>query len=207
MLQELGVMHQTDKSINKCYQRTYLEVYEDYFKMYQESATDVLELGVAAGGSLRTWKSYFYNATIYGIDVNPECTTRIESHIKIEIGSQDDENVLNKLLGDRKLDIVVDDGSHITKLMINSFNILFPRVKPGGFYCIEDTGLFYDYDIAYLTKVGGWPGMRFNRPDVVHENKRIDMMAFVDQVLDKLDNKDVFEFIHFYPRMVVMRKI
>ena len=41
-------------------------------------------------------------------------------------------------VGDEPLDLVVDDASHLLDLTRTSFNILFPRLRPGGVYMIED---------------------------------------------------------------------
>eukprot|EP01062_Namystynia_karyoxenos_P066817 TRINITY_DN60737_c0_g1_i1.p1 TRINITY_DN60737_c0_g1~~TRINITY_DN60737_c0_g1_i1.p1 ORF type:complete len:503 (+),score=113.48 TRINITY_DN60737_c0_g1_i1:93-1511(+) len=36
------------------------------------------------------------------------------------------------------LDIIIDDGGHQMKHQLNSFEVLFPLVRPGGIYVIED---------------------------------------------------------------------
>jgi predicted O-methyltransferase YrrM len=41
-------------------------------------------------------------------------------------------------LADRSLDLVVDDASHLVGPTRASFNALFPRLRPGGVYIIED---------------------------------------------------------------------
>ena len=58
--------------------------------------------------------------------------------------------------GDQPLDLVVDDCSHLYEQTRQSFNELFPRLRPGGVYVIEDwpwahTGLEDD------DTVGLWP--------------------------------------------------
>lgn len=40
----------------------------------------------------------------------------------------------------RKLDLVIDDASHRVDLTRASFNVLFPYVRPGGVFIIEDWG-------------------------------------------------------------------
>src|SRR5690606_41306911 len=44
-------------------------------------------------------------------------------------------------------DLIIDDGSHINEHVIESFNFLFPRLKSGGIYVIEDvqTSYWVDY--------------------------------------------------------------
>ena len=42
-------------------------------------------------------------------------------------------------MADRHLpDIIIDDGSHIEEHQIFTFGVLFPKLKPGGVYIVED---------------------------------------------------------------------
>jgi len=40
-------------------------------------------------------------------------------------------------------DIIIDDGSHMSHHIIASFNALFPHVRPGGIYVVEDLATAY----------------------------------------------------------------
>jgi predicted O-methyltransferase YrrM len=46
--------------------------------------------------------------------------------------------VIDQHLGSRPLDLVIDDASHLVAPTRTSFNVLFPRLRPGGAYVIED---------------------------------------------------------------------
>jgi predicted O-methyltransferase YrrM len=46
--------------------------------------------------------------------------------------------VLAEELGDEPLDVVIDDASHLYEPSVASFEALFPRLRPGGAYVIED---------------------------------------------------------------------
>jgi predicted O-methyltransferase YrrM len=48
--------------------------------------------------------------------------------------------VLRANFGSSMLDLVVDDASHELDLTRRSFNMLFPLLRPGGLYVIEDWG-------------------------------------------------------------------
>jgi len=206
-LLEIGTRELTDKCINTCFDLTYLDVYDMYFRRIREEVKNVLEIGVAAGGSLRTWREYFPNAQIYGIDVNPDCMQREGKRIKITIASQDDSVAIKGLLGDTKLDIVIDDGSHLNQLTIASFKALYPYLNPNGFYCIEDIGLTWDLDIAQQARVGGWPGMRFNRSDIVQYNYRKDMVDFFEPIFKGIDEENgPIQYAHFWSKLCIMRK-
>jgi demethylmacrocin O-methyltransferase len=40
-------------------------------------------------------------------------------------------------------ELIIDDGSHINEHIITTFKHLFPRLKEGGYYVIEDTQTSY----------------------------------------------------------------
>jgi hypothetical protein len=46
--------------------------------------------------------------------------------------------IADEVFGEEPIDLVVDDCSHRYKLSHASFNELFPRLRPGGVYVIED---------------------------------------------------------------------
>ncbi len=65
---------------------------------------------------------------------HPEVTT----HWRI---SQEDGAMLRRVIdeGDSApLDLVIDDASHLYRLSRRSFELLFPRLRPGGLYALED---------------------------------------------------------------------
>ncbi|MFK7058789.1 CmcI family methyltransferase [Flavobacterium oreochromis] len=67
-----------------------------------------------------------------------------ENRIKIYKGSQVDENLLKGICKEvGEFDLIIDDGSHINDHVIKTFEYLFPRLKKGGYYVIEDTQTSY----------------------------------------------------------------
>jgi hypothetical protein len=60
------------------------------------------------------------------------------------IGSQDDPEFLVRTVASiGRPDIVLDDGSHVAEHQKASFETLFPLLKEGGLYVIEDTHTSY----------------------------------------------------------------
>ena len=59
-LAEIGRIHGTDKvDQNHTFNNlSYLDIYERYFEKFKDRDVSILEIGVRAGESLRTWKSY-----------------------------------------------------------------------------------------------------------------------------------------------------
>ncbi|HKN55231.1 MAG TPA: class I SAM-dependent methyltransferase, partial [Amycolatopsis sp.] len=59
-------------------------------------------------------------------------------------GDQNDPAQLEALAKEHgPFDIVIDDGSHINEHVLTSFHALFPHVRTGGFYVIEDLWTSY----------------------------------------------------------------
>jgi cephalosporin hydroxylase len=80
------------------------------------------------------WREYFGSgARIIGLDINPECKKHEQDSIEIFIGSQDDPAIIKQILNKYpKIDIVLDDESHINKHMVSTFEILYEAHKSQG---------------------------------------------------------------------------
>jgi len=139
-LEEIGRKHGTDKVDHQ-----YLPHYDWRFSTVRDDAVSLLEIGVMDGKSLRMWKEYFPSGKIYGIDVR-QSSCFSEDRIECFCGRQQDARFLSNVLSRTGLlDIVVDDGSHRGKDHVASFKALWPGLKFGGWYCIEDCqSLFND---------------------------------------------------------------
>jgi len=207
-LEQLAERHGTDKGSKYHTFRgvNYIHLYERYFQRFRKKHISLLEIGVHGGGSLRMWKDYFSSGKIYGLDIDPRCKQYEEDRISIEIGSQGDERVLDKVLencGD--LDIVIDDGSHVNKHILASFKYLFGKLKPGGIYVIEDLGCSYGLDEDYVRQK--WPGMKYNDPNERLINNRNDLDRVFEQIVHDLDHfqGDILS-IHFWNNICFILK-
>ena len=137
----LAVEHGTDKWGRHWYARHY----QTHFAPRRAEPLTLLEIGVGGyedpaqgGASLRMWKAYFPQARIFGIDVHDKSGLE-EDRIRIFTGRQDDRAFLDRVAAETgPLDIVIDDGSHRNPDVIASFEALFPRLREGGIYAIED---------------------------------------------------------------------
>ncbi len=101
---------------------------------------------------LELWKELFPNAKIYALDINPECTEYEDwPRVKITIGSQNDPVALEEWTQQvtDPIDVIIDDGSHVMEHLKTSFMHLFPKLRPGGIYVLEDLGT------CYMPKYGG----------------------------------------------------
>jgi hypothetical protein len=160
-LDTLALHHGADKSSQI---HGYTRAYEQHFALLRQLPIVLLEIGIGTGAALKMWRDYFPAATVYGLDV-ANCKG-LETHgIRTFQGHQANEDVLERLLAQTGvLDIVIDNGSHRWSDQIASFRKLYPHVKPGGYYVVED--LHTSYWDAY--KSGDQPTMAFLH-DLVHE--------------------------------------
>jgi len=133
ILLEIGEIQDTDKVCH-----AYLPHYDKRFQERRLDPVSILEIGVMDGASLRTWKDYFLSGLVYGIDIIDKNHLE-EDRIQCFTGDQAKEKFLRKVLAEvGDLDFVVDDGGHYGTQHVASFMVLWPAIKPGGWYCIED---------------------------------------------------------------------
>lgn len=123
----------------------YFDIYERHLERFRDTSAVMVEIGVMGGGSLAMWKEYLGSrAQIIGIDINPECRAHEADGIDVFIGSQDDPALVDAVFTRHpRVDIVVDDGSHMMKHMISSFELMYERIQPNGVYMVEDTHTCY----------------------------------------------------------------
>jgi hypothetical protein len=147
-LYDLAYKWGTDKAIGAPGYHGYSVVYENLFKNVQNNEIRLLEIGVASGQSIAMWYEYFINSKIHCIDdINRKLTDEIvkeltqTNRVFFQQGDQGDRLFLTSmynLFGGEDFDIIVDDGSHQPNHQMISFAHLFPHLKSGGYYIIED---------------------------------------------------------------------
>ncbi len=179
----------------------YLSIYVKHLAPYRNKPVRLLEIGVFKGGSLRLWRQYFGpEAIIFGIDINPECAAFDGQDAQVRIGSQHDSVFLDRVVSEMgALDIVIDDGSHVSPHQVASFKSLFPRLNQGGIYICEDLHSNY---------WRGWHQGGYRRSSTFIETcKRL-----VDDIHSDFHSRGSDPIsteiagIHFYNSMVVIEK-
>jgi hypothetical protein len=125
-----------------------------------------LEIGVSKGGSLDMWRSYFGpEAVIYGIDIDEACAQFDGRSAQVRIGSQDDPAFLASVVAEMGgVDVVLDDGSHDSRHIRASLDVLFPLLSEGGVYMMEDLHAAY-----WVSHSGG-----YRRPSSIMETVKTD---------------------------------
>lgn len=131
--------------------RHYLEAYARGLDGLEgPDVRNVLELGIRRGGSTVFLALLLQPDKLVAIDISKR-VKRLEAFrtgdargARIAAAyhtSQDDAQALTELLEretEGPLDLVIDDASHAYAQTRSSFEILFPRLRPGGVYVIED---------------------------------------------------------------------
>lgn len=123
----------------------YFDIYDKFFNKFVGKTPNVLEIGVANGGSMEMWFKFFENAHLYGLDNNAQVLDLpFNFKVQIDIGNQADVTFWEKYLMDKPLfDVVIDDGGHEMAEQLNTLICVFPKLRPGGVYLIEDTHTSY----------------------------------------------------------------
>jgi hypothetical protein len=137
-MQELALQCGTSKATGHCY----MPIYQEFLPIRFEPVK-LLELGVYRGESMRLWLEWFRHpdTRIHGIDAemftgfsDPRMTCYACDHADARMST---------LFPPNSLDVIVDDGGHTPWVQRASHQYLWPALKPGGQYWVEDVNLFH----------------------------------------------------------------
>ena len=136
----------TDKNTG----HSYLPLYQTLLEKKKETAQNVLEVGIGNfgpknGGSIKLWRDFFTNATIYGLDILPidrvidELITDDRVVLYTSIDAYDENFFkLNFLNENIKCDFMLDDGPHTLESMIQFIKLYSQIMTDDGILIIED---------------------------------------------------------------------
>lgn len=188
ILSELCEKYGTDKGfinheIKKPYSKynrkphTYTSFYHSIFNLSRENVKLLFECGLGTnnpnlksnmtengipGASLRVWRDYFFNANIYGGDIDKNILFK-EEKIKTFYVDQLDTSSIRQMWANievENFDIIIDDGLYEPEANLNFFFNSFSKLKKNGVYIIEDVSNKYldylpnnlkKYDIEVVT--------------------------------------------------------
>ena len=113
-----------------------------YEKFNKRNIKNIVEIGSFLGCGTGAFKCFFYKSKIFALDVTFDGNLINSKKIKKILIDQSDKDELKKFIKKYKLnkniDLISDDGSHIDEHILISFKALFPSLKKGGKYFIED---------------------------------------------------------------------
>lgn len=205
-LDGLAVKYGTDKS---SLHHNYAVIYEHYFKHLQHEPILFVECGIGGydypdrgGESARMWREWFTKARIHVTDIAPKLFD-IDGVSMWQL-SQNDPDMKGHCRG---ANIFIDDASHINPLTIETFEIVWPVLAPGAFYCIEDIETSW-------CPVDGWAKgcahpYRWDSPSAINFCK--DLISELNSQysrayqLDAACRKDI-KAMHFYKNLVIIEK-
>ncbi|MBI1418326.1 MAG: hypothetical protein GC146_13985 [Limimaricola sp.] len=198
-LSRLAIRHGTDKFGY----HDYTPNYHKLFERFRDRPVKVLEIGVGGyqdedrgGQSLATWRDYFPQAEITGIDIQKK-SLDLGPRVQILQGSQIDAAFLARLVAERgPFDLIIDDGSHRNEHVVESYRLLWPTLVPGGIYVVEDV------QTAFMPRFGG--SLSLDQPNSVGHFANI--LARMDSATDDplIDDVGAIERFH---NMVALHKI
>jgi hypothetical protein len=215
IFEELRNQYSNDNYSSK--HTVYWNIYEEIFQKYNlKKKLNLLEIGVDNGTGMDAYQRIFPNAKICGLDIR-----RLTSPIgPVYTGSQDNPELLNRINTEQgPFDIIIDDGSHRNDHQISTFEYMFPLLKPGGIYIVEDTHSSY-----WSVQNGGYDAESF----VNYTKRLLDLVnywswtkGYQDYSGWKADPKDVERYnnhtvpeeiysninsIRFYPNIIAFHK-
>src|SRR5687767_1650228 len=120
-------------------QHNYTELYERLLFQWKDDPIKIFEIGIAEGGSLAMWQSYFPKARIFAADILDKSqfnNARVTTLVADQANRDQLQAAIEKSGGD--IDVLIDDGGHTMEQQQVSLGFLFPYVRPGGYYVIED---------------------------------------------------------------------
>jgi hypothetical protein len=144
-LTDLADRHGSDRGSAK---HRSAELYHMLFHPYRDQPIALLELGQFIGGpehgssadlpSIRMWLEFFPKAQIHGLDVSDFSWFRHDRFAFHRCDMDDRANIAAARAVMPEFDIIIDDASHASHHQQNGFLELFPRLRSGGLYIIED---------------------------------------------------------------------
>jgi hypothetical protein len=145
-LEEIVNNSKTDKNTT----HSYLQLYQKLLISKKETAKNVLEVGIGDfgeknGGSIKLWRDFFTNATIYALDILPidrvmdELLNDDRVILYTSSNAYDNEffttHFLNKNI---KCDFMLDDGPHTLESMKQFIKLYSQIMTDDGILIIED---------------------------------------------------------------------
>ena len=204
-LTKLSIWFGSDKS-----DHGYTDIYMRLFDRKRCHIRQILEIGIGGGedirkggNSLKMWSRYCPKSIIVGIDIADKSLVAYH-RMRTEMGDQSDTNFLDAIINKyQEFDIIIDDGSHQNSHVICSFEKLFPAVKPGGYYIIEDVGTSYwseyggdELDIHSQKTIMNYFRIYIDFPNVNYMRS--------EEMTSKM-NMEIAS-IQFYPNLIVIEK-
>lgn len=158
---------------------------------------NIVELGISQGGSTALTAQLARPRKLVALELDTEPVTQLQEFIDgTGVGDtvrpyygvdQSDRQRLRQILddefGEEPLDLVMDDASHLLEPTRTSFEVLFPRLRPGGLFVLED------WNWQHLRAKG--------RQEAINEPGSPSQMEFQKKLREALADKSSPEYAAF----------
>lgn len=208
-LDELFIKYETDKSSKF---HSYHKIYEEILFPFIDIDMNLFISGIGGyntnrgGGDLLAFKEYLPKAKIVGIDIYDKSFLN-QDRITTYICSEDDEITMKGIIMIEGIpDVIINDGSHCNLLVIKNFKLLFPILKSGGVFVIEDIETSWYGSEEYE---GCWDGNDFTANTTIN---------FFRKLINELNGQYIAHFkseyewakdiesISYYKNIIIVRK-
>jgi hypothetical protein len=143
---ELGSKYGTDKSplYDNQLRHSYTMLYDFMFSKIKYENIKLAEIGVWENASVKSFRDFFPNATIYGFDnldyiIEQSKNDNIRNTHYFYMDCEKPETIINSFENSGgEFDIIIDDGSHVFEHQINLILNSVRYLKVGGVLIVED---------------------------------------------------------------------
>lgn len=147
LLHDMFESHGSDKN-----QHGYDILYSYIFSKISNNPT-ILEIGIGTnnkqiasnmgkygkpGASLKAFSQYFPASEIFGADIDKNILFNFENIKTFYLNQNDIETFDNKLIENKKFDLIIDDGLHMQSANLNTLRFSLDRLNEKGVLVIED---------------------------------------------------------------------
>jgi hypothetical protein len=133
----MSTLHDFASKTDKSFAHQYIHVYEALFEPIRNTVTNVLELGIWGGESLRMWRDYFSNAQVYGMDIFDNCNgMALEDRITAVFTDAYTKEAVKHIA--IRFDVIVDDGPHTLESQCFAVANYSHLLTDNGILVVED---------------------------------------------------------------------
>ncbi len=158
-LNEIANTCGTDKGDEHHCAHRYAELYEKLLKSMSPDLT-LLEIGIYdsrfPGASMTMWREFLPQARLFGIDINIDALGLKNTipGLDVHLADQGDSTAVDAVMRAIGLvDFAIDDGSHRLSDISCSLRTIWPYVKTGGYYAVEDLHCIKPWECDSLMEI------------------------------------------------------
>ena len=122
----------TDRQSNHAYGDAYESLFPD-----RHAVKLLMEIGNADGSGMLAFREIFQDATIVGLDIHG-CSCERGPRLEFHTGDQRLQESCERAAAGRLFDVIVEDAYHSLDNTLLTLFWLWPFVRPGGMYIVEE---------------------------------------------------------------------